>query len=54
MKKNKNKLILNLAIILIMLIIIGLVADARYQTMLSGTGNASIANWSFKLVDADS
>ena len=52
MKKSKNKLILILAIILIMLVIIGLVADARYQTMLSGIGNASIANWSFKLVDA--
>ena len=53
MKKSKNKVILILAIILIMLVIIGLVADARYQTMLSGTGSASIANWSFKLVDAD-
>ena len=31
MKKSKNKLILILAIILIMLVIIGLVADARYQ-----------------------
>lgn len=30
-----------------------MLVEARYQTIVAGKGNATIANWSFKLIDND-
>lgn len=53
-KLNKRMVvIIILFILLIAAIITTIFANARYQSTLRGTGTASIAKWSFKLVDAD-
>lgn len=45
---SKNKVIIALAILTIVVLLIGVWAFARYTSTVSGTGTAAVASWSFK------
>lgn len=45
---NKNKVIIALAILTIVVLLVGIWAFARYTSTVSGSGTAAVASWSFK------
>lgn len=46
--QNKNKVIIALIAVTLVVLLIGIWAFARYTTTVSGTGTAAVASWSFK------
>lgn len=48
-KDNKNKVIIALVIVTILILIVGIWAFARYTSKVAGSGTASVAAWSFKV-----
>lgn len=53
MKNTQNRIIIILCVIVILILLMCMLVEARYQTIVEGKGNATIANWSFKLIDND-
>ena len=56
MKKILNKKVLNIIIVTLIILLcatvaIDLIATAKYQTTVGGTATASVAKWSFKVLD---
>ena len=46
---NKNKIIIALAILTIVILLVGIWAFARYTSTITGSGTLSVAAWSFKV-----